>query len=114
MSDLAFPKNERLEIPGWTEMAHNEPCMLQIPDVCEGRKETSVWAHSNMSRHGRGSNRKSDDCFGSIACYVCHFWLDYGPATRAEKEEALIRGFERSIRHLIVVGKLTVNRKVKS
>ena len=109
-------KEPRLEIPGWTEMARGEPCQMQIEGVCLWLKqrdtETTVWAHSNSSRHGRGMHRKSDDCYGSLACGACHHWYDFGKdANRAVKEEAIVRGFERSIRHLIVVGKLIVWRK---
>lgn len=108
MSSLLIPKEPRLELPKLTALAENQPCFLRVPDVCNGGGPTTVWAHSNMSRHGRGSHRKSDDCFGCFACMPCHYWLDFGPAPRADKEEAFVRAMERTMRYLWMTGKVRV------
>jgi hypothetical protein len=79
-------------------LCHHRPCMLQIPQVCTGGTNPdapSVPAHSNMLRHGRGHGHKSHDCFVVPACPACHYWLDYGPAPRDEKQQAFEQGLER-------------------
>ena len=70
--------------------------MLQGP-VCKGRRETTVWAHSNKLADGKGIGRKADDDSGCFACFECHTWYDNGPATRAEKDAAFAIGHRRSI-----------------
>lgn len=68
--------------------------MLKIPDVCTGGdnpEAPSVPAHSNQLKHGRGHGHKSHDCFTVPACPACHYWLDYGKASREEKQNAFDR-----------------------
>ncbi len=108
MSLLLLPKDKRLELPALTRLANGAPCSLLVPDVCCGRDETTVWCHSNMSRHGRGAFHKSHDCYGALGCVACHHWLDFGKATRAEKEEAFQRGMERTLFWLWSEGKVRV------
>jgi hypothetical protein len=106
---VPIPKETRLVLPALTDSAEGEPCTFLIENVCDGGGPTSVWCHSNMSRHGRGLHRKADDCFGAIGCAKCHYWYDFGnTATRAEKEEAFMRAFERSLRYLWFTGRLRI------
>lgn len=51
-------------------------CTLLIPGICNGRPETSVWAHSNQAIHGKGKGIKAHDVFGCIACSDCHDAVD--------------------------------------
>jgi len=106
---MMFPKDPRYENEKLTRTAKGTPCQLQVPNVCNRDDATSVWAHSNLSRHGRGKDHKSHDCFGVIACGACHYWLDFSAfATRAEKEEAFERGRDRTLLYLFRSGKLKV------
>ena len=60
-----------------TKSARNEPCLVRIPNVCNGNPETTVFAHNN----GAGMGRKSVDGGldeGGYACSNCHTWLDGG------------------------------------
>ena len=79
----------------WLDFLRTLPCMLQIPGVCTGDRNSAVPAHSNMQRHGRGYSLKSHDCFAVPACNECHEWLDRGPAPRAEKENAFQFALDR-------------------
>jgi hypothetical protein len=79
-------------------LCHHRPCMLQIPKVCTGGDRPdrpSVPCHSNMLRHGRGHAHKSHDVFTVPGCPDCHHWLDYGKASRDEKQDAFMAALER-------------------
>lgn len=56
-----------------TESARNEPC------VCHGREGTTVWAHSNKMRHGKGRGLKAHDLFGAYLCFESHTDFDQMP-----------------------------------
>jgi hypothetical protein len=88
-------RNEQL-----TRLAANNPCMFALPGICNQRVDTTVWCHSNESRHGKGKGLKANDCFGAFGCYPCHTWYDQGTASRAEKEAAFRIAFERTLLHL--------------
>lgn len=55
-----------------------EPCRLLIPGVCIGGTDTTVPAHSNQSRHGKGMGLKARDEFTVPACHACHAEIDQG------------------------------------
>jgi hypothetical protein len=79
-------------------LCYSKPCHLRIPEVCTGGTNPdspSVPAHSNMLRHGRGHGHKSNDCYSIPACPACHYWLDYGKASRQEKQAAFESGWEQ-------------------
>lgn len=108
MTFFSLPKDKRLEIPKLLELANGAPCTLLVPEICTGDVATTVAAHSNMSRHGRGSFLKSHDPFVAFGCSACHYWLDFGKANRADKEEIFIRGMERTWFWLWFEGKIKV------
>lgn len=76
------------------DVAHDAPCCMRIEGICQDGLYPSVPAHSNQQRHGRGVGHKSADCFVVAACPACHFWLDAGPASRADKQERFLQGLE--------------------
>lgn len=65
---------------GLLEMARGKPCLLMIPDVCQGGIETTVACHSNLQMHGKAMGRKADDEYTVWGCAACHRWLDQGSA----------------------------------
>ncbi len=77
------------------DVAHEAPCFMEVPSVCQSGVHPSVPAHSNSQRHGRGVGHKSHDVFVAAACGPCHDWYDRGPAPREEKEARFARGLER-------------------
>jgi hypothetical protein len=79
------------------DLAHYAPCMFRIPGVCRSGVNPSVPCHSNLQRHGRGKDNKSHDCYAPAGCPECHYWLDFGKASREEKELAFLAAFERWI-----------------
>lgn len=79
----------------WLDFLRTLPCMLRIPRVCTGDRNSSVPAHSNHQRHGRGSSFKSSDNFAVPSCNECHEWYDRGQAQREEKYDAFQFALER-------------------
>jgi hypothetical protein len=71
-----FFREPRIEVPKLLASAEGKPCMVQRAGVCNGRTDTTVWAHSNQAIHGKGKGLKSHDPFGAYACSACHDWLD--------------------------------------
>lgn len=49
---------------------------MQLPGVCRGGTETTVWAHSNRYLDGKGRGIKAHDHNGAYACYWCHAVYD--------------------------------------
>jgi len=56
--------------------ANGEECTLRILSVCNGNPETTVWAHANGVRFGKGFGIKVDDLLGAYACSACHAVYD--------------------------------------
>lgn len=105
-------REPRITIPALTKLARGQPCMVKIPGVCNRNPETTVWAHSNLGRHGKGVGLKAHDCFGCFACSACHQWLDEGGRrhgyTREMRENQFLLAFEETIKHMWQNGMLTV------
>ena len=59
--------------------ARGEDCTLRF-ECCNGDPDTTVWAHSNSHRDGKGMGKKARDEEGCYACSACHAWLDGGYA----------------------------------
>ena len=94
----AVPKRYRQINPYLLGMANGRPCLLRVPDVCNGRTDTTVACHSNYTaRGGKGGARKADDQYTVWGCYACHTWLDQGPASAEEKEQAFARAHAAQI-----------------
>lgn len=81
------------------KLAQGEKCLLQTSARCLGDEgSTTVAAHSNELRHGKGRGLKAEDCYSVWACYHCHHWLDQGSANWQAKEDAFRQAFLRQLR----------------
>lgn len=67
--------------------ANGEPC------VCCGSVGTTVWAHSNESRHGKGMSIKAHDLLGLYLCGACHSAYDHGPVMSRAERHAFFREY---------------------
>lgn len=87
------------------DAAKGESCTWPGCGVCDG---TIVFAHSNMSIHGKSSHQKSDDIFGAFLCYECHHYYDCLPAndTNGPKEHYFMRAMSATLRRLLDLGVL--------
>ena len=66
--------------------AKGEDCTVRVPGVCNRDPATTVWAHSNSHKDGKGMGLKARDEEGCYACFACHSWLDGGYASNAPRE----------------------------
>ncbi len=92
-----------------TEAARDEECLIRYTRVCNGNRETSVWAHYNGLAGGKGVGLKVHDLLGSIACSACHDLYDrrrpLPPGmTRDDAELNFWRGHARSVCRLVEKG----------
>jgi hypothetical protein len=74
--------------------AMGQDCTLGIAGVCNGNPETTVWAHSNQLKDGKGIGIKARDEEGCYACSSCHAWLDGGWAQFRIKREMVDQIFD--------------------
>jgi len=82
------------------EFAKGQPCTMNL----YGHKhdpETVVAAHSNMMADGKGVGMKADDCFVAFLCADCHYWYDFGRASRETKDAEFHRAMKRTWRVLL-------------
>jgi len=91
----ALPKPQAHRNRRLLQLAAGEPCLLQVPGVCNRDVSTTVACHSNWGEHGKGGARKADDAYVVFGCSSCHAWLDEGRVAaelkRAIFDDALLR-----------------------
>lgn len=88
------------------ESARGETCTLQIPGVCNGDPETTVFCHFPDETNGMGT--KSCDLSGGYGCSSCHDLIDRRTHVRGfapeEREFFMRRAQTRTMRRLIEKG----------
>lgn len=94
-NSMMFPKREPFRSRALLNAANGEQCTM-LTERCSGNAATVVCAHSNLSEDGKGISQKADDDISVYACYDCHYWYDFGSATKAEKQAAFDRAFVRT------------------
>ena len=52
--------------------AQGMPCMIRLPNVCNGDPETTVLAHYRLSNYCGAGLKPDDEIFGAWACSACH------------------------------------------
>lgn len=85
------PKSHRMTAVEhrFLDACRGQTCYLRIPDVCLGGTETTVPAHSNQQRHGKGMGLKAADRYTIPACHACHMEIDQGNRFTREEKFAL-------------------------
>ena len=81
-------------------LARGEECKVKIPGVCNRDSSTTVCAHSNKTRHGKGMGFKASDIFVAHCCSACHDAIDgriHTHLSPSEMDEFWMRGFERTL-----------------
>ena len=68
--------------------AKGQPCAFRFPGICQGGTETTVWAHLNGGRFGKGMGIKAHDILGFHACFACHTYYDTGHGTKPLMSDA--------------------------
>ena len=82
--------------------ARDRPCMVNVPNVCQGGTETTVL------HHVRRNNPKIDQ-LGAWSCWKCHDWLHHQwvhTHTKEKRDLWELDAMFRTQRVLIQEGKL--------
>ncbi|MGL4640908.1 MAG: nuclease domain-containing protein, partial [Shewanella sp.] len=96
---MNYPKNPRKENPALLKLAQGKPCLMHAAYNClRPDTSTTVAAHSNELRHGKGRGMKAHDHYSVWACVNCHRWYDESGAPKAEKQRAFEAAHDRQIR----------------
>ena len=86
------------------DAARDQPCMH-----CGIQGGTTVAAHSNWSRHGKGMSIKAHDCFIAFLCSGCHYEIDQGSKlSKVERQQMWQDAFEKTLLHLWQTERLAV------
>ena len=88
------------------DTARDAPCSVRLPEICNKRRETTVWAHSDAGVHGKSGGEKAHDCFGFHSCSACHEALPKLP--RAERERVERQAMDRTLLRLWQGGALQI------
>lgn len=83
------PKKRAGHNKAYLDACRDELCFIRIPGVCIGGMETTVPAHSNQARHGKGMGLKANDRYTVPACHACHAEIDQGNTFTREEKFAL-------------------------
>lgn len=81
--------------PKLLKLANGAPC-----SICGAQDGTTVWAHSNEIRHGKGMGIKAHDWAGALLCGECHDYYDKSRETREQKREFFSEAMERTWAYL--------------
>ena len=87
-------RNEKLK-----KSARDAPCVS-----CGIDNGTTVWAHSNELKHGKGTGIKAHDIFGAYLCYKCH--SDFDQSRILDRKEWFRIMWEKSLIYACNNGKL--------
>jgi hypothetical protein len=79
--------------------ARGQPCMFQIPGICNGDSSTTVLAHLPSEIKGLAS--KSDDFHAAFACSNCHEVFDNHRLSREESLFFSMRALQRTMRNWV-------------
>lgn len=85
---MMYPKPTPIISKKIRQSAKDESCTLRLVGICNGNRETTVFAHINSARKGIGN--KSLDLHGVYACNACHSALDAGKVDALDQLRALI------------------------
>jgi len=88
--------------------AKDRPCMVRLPEICNGDTRTTVLAHVRMAGIS-GMGMKSPDLIAAWACSACHDAIDRRLHTDLERDYvrlAHLEGMARTINELAKEGLL--------
>jgi hypothetical protein len=82
------------------KLAQGKPCMIRMPDVCNGNPETTVLCHLRMAGIS-GMSLKASDLLGAWGCSDCHRYVD---THGIDGRTALLEGMARTQAYLLAAG----------
>jgi hypothetical protein len=63
---------------------------------------TTVAAHSNQLRHGKGMGIKASDQFVAFLCFSCHHEVDQGRSLSKEERQLLWQSAHEKTKQLLI------------
>ena len=79
--------------------AQGRSCLVRMPGVCNGVRETTVLAHARLAGI-TGVGQKAPDVIGAHACSACHDVIDGRTKSEYAREEVLTMFYEGILRTL--------------
>ncbi|WP_240233568.1 nuclease domain-containing protein [Devosia lacusdianchii] len=70
------------------DSSRGQPCSANFAGICCADPATTVWAHLNGHRFGKGAGIKAHDILGFHACFACHAYYDVGHGTKSLMTDA--------------------------
>lgn len=95
---IAIPKVGNLRIPKLLALARESTCMLTTRVKHQHNQDTVIAAHSDSSKHGKGTGIKAHDVFIAYICHNCHAML---PRLKREEREELFAHAMTSTRNYL-------------
>ena len=86
--------------------AKGQPCMFQIPGICQPNNETVCLCHLPSDIKGMGN--KSDDFHAAFGCYSCHQAIDLHRLSREDELYFSMRALQRTMRNWVSRGLVVV------
>ncbi|WP_192258607.1 nuclease domain-containing protein [Mesorhizobium caraganae] len=86
--------------------AKGQPCMFQIPDICQPNNETVCLCHLPSDIKGMGN--KSDDFHAAFGCYSCHQVIDNHRLSKELELYYSMRALQRTLRNWVTRGLITI------
>lgn len=91
------------------QLARDKPCMIRVPNCCNGRTDTTVLCHLRMIGIS-GIGMKSPDVLAAFGCHACHDFVDgrsHPSNTLEYRRSLLLEGVARTINYLVSTNVLT-------
>ena len=103
-------KRKAYRNPAILAAAKDSDCLIDSPS-CQGRHDTVVACHSDLSEDGKGMRQKADDFCVAFGCQDCHEYLSHTNtlgrhATHESTYWYFHRGMKRTLRLLLDEGVL--------
>lgn len=70
------PKIERKVRQSIRDSARGEQCTVQLPGICDGDPEKTIWSHARWPWAGKGGATKAFCLNGCFACVACDSVFD--------------------------------------
>jgi hypothetical protein len=86
--------------------AKGQPCMFQIPGVCNHDTTTTVLCH--LPSEIKGVATKSDDFHAAFGCSQCHETIDLHILSREDELYFSLRALQRTMRNWVSRGLVIV------
>jgi hypothetical protein len=74
---------------------------------CGLNDSTTVAAHSNQQRDGKGMGIKAHDYRIAFLCHTCHAAIDQGSGSREEKKQIWEEAHRKTVGWLFETGKIS-------